>query len=538
MVQKIINTLFMVFYIITSRSDPTQKVLLADHIYWLTDFHKVNPKVSESARLIPQNIDPDDQFGFSTAISGEMLVIGSPGASPAAQSSGAVYIFEPDQTIINSGWSQIAMLTPADPAVFDQFGWSVAIDGDTLAVGAYTKLPGGAVYIFERDEGGQDNWGQVAKVVGLDTYYGDGFGVDVDICGDFLVVGMYAGGDYAGSIYVFERDFGGTNAWGQIAHLFSSDNSPYDYFGYSLDIEGETIIAGAPGNNGLTGAAYVFQPDGEESGNWIETEQLIASDADLQNYFGLDLSFSGDIVVIGALGHRDFAGTAYLFEYHPDRPDQWQQIAIISESDANPGDRFGGAVSIFGDKLIVGAYGEYEFTGAATLYFRSVDQPGLWQERAHIVAKDGIPGNSFGNSVCVEESEALVGAVGYFPGGAAYVYSLENSSPEIISLQLSENPIHANMPLAISSTILDLDIDETLTASIEWGDGYTETLYAQGSPITYTINATHTYDDGSMFYTILLDVYDLAGASDQITTTVMVLENPHLYYLPYIINQE
>ena len=453
---------------------------------------RASPQVSESAQLIPADINDGDQFGYAIAVSGDTLVVGSPGADPHAQDSGAAYVYQRGLSS-NAEWLEVARLTPADPAIYDQFGWSVTIDGDTIAVSAFTKVPGGAAYIFTRDQGGPNSWGQVKKVVGNDTNWGDGFGVDVDLHGDYLVVGKYAGGDYSGSIYIFERNFGGPDSWGQIANFTSSDVYPYDYFGYSVAIDENTIIAGAPGKDGLTGAAYVFQPSGDGTDEWIEIARLTASDAAMQSYFGYDLDLSGDTAVIGAVGKKEFTGAAYVFERHLGGHDTWGESAILSQPKGVPGDRFGVAVSIDADKLIVGAYGDNEFTGSALVYFRSLTGLNLWEEHAQLFASDGAPEDGFGGSVCIGEQTAVTSATGYVPGGAAYVYTLENSPPQITAVQLSANPVPEGTPLSLEASVLDVDIDEALTSLINWGDGCTETLSLEGGPVTYTLHTTHTY---------------------------------------------
>lgn len=492
----------------------------------------ISPQVSELTQLTPEDLHPEDRFGFSSAVGDNTLVIGSPGADPYETESGMVYVYETNPVVSND-WLLSAQLTQTDPAMNDQFGWTVAIDGDTIAVGAYTKVPGGAVYIFERDQNVPHSWEQTAKVVGLDTNFGDGFGVDVDLSGDYLVVGQYAGGDYAGSIYIFERNHGGANSWGQIANLKSSDNSAYDYFGYTVAIDGDVVVAGAPGNDGLTGAAYVFELDLEGSGEWIEVAQLIASDAALQNYFGIDLYYQNNVAVIGAIGHNEFAGAAYIFE----QTGLWEETTILQQQDSEPGDHFGGSVSISGEKIIVGAYGDDDYTGSATIYHPSLDEPGLWQEQVQLRASNGQPGDGFAGSICIGETFVLVGASGVEPGGSAYVYSLVNTPPDIIDLGLSANPVEEKTPLYLHADVVDPDIDELLTANVDWGDGLTDTVTLQGDPITYTLDISHTYQQGSLQYTITVSVVDLAQANDQITTTVTVQEDFLYVYIPYLVNK-
>jgi len=104
--------------------------------------------------------------------------------------------------------------------------------------------------------------------------------------------------------------------------------------------------------------------------------------------------------------------------------------------------------------------------------------------------------------------------------------------------RISANPIMEEIPLGLHANVVDVDIEEILTTNIDWGDGFTETLSAQGGPITYTVNISHTYQQGSMQYTITTTVVDLALTFDQITTTVTVQENFQYVYLPFVANKK
>ncbi|MEJ2212001.1 MAG: FG-GAP repeat protein [Anaerolineae bacterium] len=174
-----------------------------------------------------------------------------------------------------SATGQVVKLTASDAAAGDRFGSSVAIDNDTVVVGAYWEdgagTDRGAAYIFERNQGGTaDQWGQAARLTASDAQDGDFFGCSVSISDDTVVVGAYGENgvgfsvDDRGAAYVFERNQGGTaDNWGQVTRLRASDAANHDYFGYAVAISGDQILVGAYGENGAgtdRGAAYVFSP--------------------------------------------------------------------------------------------------------------------------------------------------------------------------------------------------------------------------------------------------------------------------------------
>jgi len=130
-----------------------------------------------------------------------------------------------------------ATLTAADGSAYDLFGYSVAISGDTVIVGAvYHDVAGnedrGAAYIFGRNQGGADQWGQVARLTAADGSAYDEFGWSVAISGDTALVGAPSGdvgsNTNQGSAYVFGRNQDGTDHWGQVARLTAADASAYD----------------------------------------------------------------------------------------------------------------------------------------------------------------------------------------------------------------------------------------------------------------------------------------------------------------------
>ncbi len=213
-----------------------------------------------------------------------------------AADAGAAYVFQRDQGGVDN-WGQVKKLIASDAQASDQFGFSAAASGDVTIVGANGEDAGGgnagAVYIFQRDQGSADNWGEVKKLTASDAQTNDFFGWSVSISNDTVVVGANgedAGGSDAGAAYVFEQDEGGANNWGQVKKLTASDAQCCDRFGISVAISGETAVVGAnvedAGGSTNAGAAYVFRRDEGGAGNWGETKKPTASDAQAFDRFG------------------------------------------------------------------------------------------------------------------------------------------------------------------------------------------------------------------------------------------------------------
>ena len=324
---------------------------------------------------------------------------------------------------------QEAKLTASDGAEYNGFGSSVSISGDTLIVGTTAA---GSAYVFERDAEGLGNWVQVAKLTIPVGSVRNGFGESVSISGDTVVVGA-RGDQYqdAGSVYVYQRDFGGADNWGQVAKLTASDGIVEDYFGESVSVSDDTVVVGALNGNDIghfSGAAYVFE---KPAGGWTdmsETAKLTASDGAEGDHFGGSVSISGNTVVVGAYRDGDSgedSGSAYLFERPELRWSDMVERAKLTASDGAAGDYFGQRVSISGDTVVAGAYRDDDngdSSGSAYLFEKPETGWADMTETTKLVASDGSAGAAFGRSVSMCGDTVLVGAIFDDVQGSAYLF--------------------------------------------------------------------------------------------------------------------
>ncbi len=264
---------------------------------------------TQQAKLTAGDGGGGDQFGTSVAISGDTAVVGAPGHGGGA-SSGAAYVFVCDAT----SWSQQAELTVDDGSGNDQFGSAVAISGDTAVVGANLETVGsnpeqGAAYVFVRSG---TTWSQQAKLTDEDGASSDQFGYSVAIYGDTAVVGALATTvgttEDEGAAYVFVRS--GTT-WSQQAQLSAADGQSDDWFGCSVGISGDTVVVGAVmdgvGTNFEQGSAYLYLDNGT---TWSQQAKLTASNGAQWDRFG-SVAISADTVAAGDLDRSQ--GGAYIF---------------------------------------------------------------------------------------------------------------------------------------------------------------------------------------------------------------------------------
>ncbi|MEP7271468.1 MAG: hypothetical protein ABI882_08175, partial [Acidobacteriota bacterium] len=248
-------------------------------------------------------------------ISGDTVVVGATGDESAR---GSAYVFERNKGGADN-WGEVRKLTASDGAVADQLGFAVGISGDTVVVGAGgDDMFKGSAYIYERNKGGADNWGEVRKLIASDGEGAADFGHSVGICGDTVVAGAREQGGN-GAAYIYERNKGGADNWGEVKRLTASDGVESDLFGSWVDISGDTVISGAPGEDfQKRGATYVFERNKGGADNWGEVRKVTASDGVAGDSFGGSVAISVDTIVAGAPGDDSKRGSAYIFTLFPE----------------------------------------------------------------------------------------------------------------------------------------------------------------------------------------------------------------------------
>jgi hypothetical protein len=371
---------------------------------------------AEKAHPVASDAAADDNFGTSISVSGDTLVVGAPRDEDYW---GSAYVFARNHGGADS-WSQVAKLTALDGATGDRFGSSVAISGDTIIVGSLgDDSSQGSAYVFNRNQGGPDGWGQVAKLAASDGVAGDRFGFSVSLSEGTAVIGAYKKLLNRGAAYVFERNQGGADTWGEVAKLTASGGQAGDWFGYSVSISGDTVVAGAPydlyvGNS--TGSAYVFERNQGGADAWGQAGQLVASDGTAGDSFGFSVAICKSTVAVGASydsAAGTFSGSAYVFERNHAGADAWGQVAKLTASDAAGGARLGYSISISGDTVVAGApYGSSGATAAGVAYVFERNRSGadIWGQFSKQTARGGATDDAFGFSVSVSGDTVVAGA--------------------------------------------------------------------------------------------------------------------------------
>ncbi len=447
--------------------------------------YQVSVLLRPSQYLKASNTGSGDVFGHSVALSGDTLVVGAmeedsaargvngDGNNDAATGSGAAYVYQWNGT----GWVQQAYLKAENADPGDRFGLSVAMDGDTIAVSAIredssasgvngnpadnSSTDSGAVYIFARSG---TTWTQQAYLKASNPDPFDYFGWSLALAGDTLVVGAPReasratgvngnaadnGAAVSGAAYVFRRTAG---TWAQEAYLKASNTDPQDYFGHAVAVAGDTVavsaigessdetgVSGTGGNNNAaeSGAVYVYVRSGSL---WTQQAYLKASNSEANDWFGAWLSLSGDSLAVGA-PYEDSAatgingdpgngasntGAAYVFVR---TAGAWAQQAYLKGPAADDNDEFGFCLALSGDTLAVavqnddsGAAGingsaldnSLRNTGSVVVYER---RAGQWTQTAYLKAGNPDADDLFGWSLALSGRTLVVGAIDEDGGG-------------------------------------------------------------------------------------------------------------------------
>lgn len=253
-----------------------------------------------------------DYFGYSVAFNGTTAFVGADAATVGDNGAqGAVYVFSES----GGTWSESQKLLASDGSTGDIFGYSIAVDGATAVIGAYANNGyQGAVYVFNESGG---TWSETQKLTADDGTANNYFGYSAAVSGATLLVGAWGaspgGNDTQGAAYVFTES---TGTWSQAQKLTADDGAPFDSFGHAVALEDAHALVGADGVASARGAVYAFD---ESGGTWTQSQKLFASDGAHNDAFGSAVTLDGTRALAGAWGWHAGSGqgAAYFFTSGP-----------------------------------------------------------------------------------------------------------------------------------------------------------------------------------------------------------------------------
>jgi|GEM_PF-5106743 len=407
----------------------------------------------------------DDRFGTSVAIDGDYALIGAPGVDYDTSGNGNIddyteedfgqaYLFKRSQDGTNR-WSFFKTLRPASIGYHDGFGSGVAInaaEGIAVVGAPYRGTASGednpGAYVFRRDEGGVNAWGEECQLSGDSTVTGFGEHVDISSNGQYIIVGarkenIVASPNKNGAAYIFKKGHHTVDAddYGRVKKIEGPTDSDGEQFGQAVSIDGNYAVVGMPLELYRAdpsdpweepGSIYVYRQDFGGADNWGQIRYIHASDWGDGHNFGCSVSLSGNYLAVGAYGHNSGQGAVYLFKKDTGGGDNWGELKKLTGEHAS--DRFGHAVDLRGADLLVGAvYGDTGATQTGASYIHRQSQGGAdnWGQVEKITPSDGASGDQFGYGVGLSSGyEVLVSSINdNSDAGSAYVFDRDTYWP-------------------------------------------------------------------------------------------------------------
>jgi hypothetical protein len=379
---------------------------------------------STQAKLTSNAQNPVDAFGCAVDVDGDTLVIGGIGNRFRGYPRGAAYVYVRD----GEGWTlqQVLMGGSEDQTIEDGFGGSVAISGDTIVVGANSDSSAGflagAAYVYVRSGA---TWSLQQKLTASDASPVGVLGLSVAIQGDTIVAGAPGDDDagyLTGAAYIFQRQGG---VWSEQQKLKASDEAEDSVFGQSVAVFNDTIAVGSPSHSTPTvhysGAVYVF---GRGSSGWNEQQQITTRDIAEGQWLGYCVDLSGDTLVATAPGDSvgmHTHGAAYVFSL---RPGGWSEQRKLKDTDVGRYDGFALRAAIDGDRIVLGDGTDNTaatWGGAAHVYVRNGNTG--WSLQQTLTAADAANFDLLGSAVAISGDTIVVGVTQKDDfRGAAYVF--------------------------------------------------------------------------------------------------------------------
>lgn len=433
-----------------------------------------------------------DLLGFAVAASRDLIALGTPGQDDFGNDSGSVYVRARNQGGFEQ-WGTVTQLYASDPAANARFGHAVAMSGNLLAVGAPQARVGstqsGTVYVFEPSAPGATDWqAGVVRLTPFDGANGDEFGYAVALSGDTLAVGARSDddrGSNCGAVYVYRRVARGN--WTLVTpKLVPADLAAGDQFGHAVGLHANTLVVGSPldDDNGTdSGSAYLYERN--LSGVWVQTKKLLpllpggGNDGAAGDRFGFAVATARDTVIIGSPQDDDGGsnrGSAYAYGRNTGGAGQWGQQAKLAPPDVLNNDEFGRAVATSGALTVVGM----PFAGTSNqsrwgaAYAFGLDADGItWRLLEKLAVPDGINNDQFGWAVGLGDGTAVVGSPNSDApandSGSAYVYELRQNNPPAVGTPIPEQRAIVGVPFTFllpPSAFGDPDTDDSLAFSV------------------------------------------------------------------------
>lgn len=455
-------------------------------------------------------------FGTNVALHGDLLVVGSPQQEVNGQRrAGSVFLYRRDA--LTREWTLLHTLSPEIANA--EFGHAVAIEDDILAVGAIDETAegqqaAGKVHLYQRNLGGPDNWGELTSFTGSGIRRFEDFGSTLALHQGLLAVGaeraQVGGISNVGVVYLFDRDEGGVNNWGEIRRLQAADPVANSRFGRALAISGDRIAVGCPDlavdGQSRKGAVYLFERNAGGDNNWGQAGKISPADGLRNDYFGRALALDRDLLIVGSNEH-DLApsfnqGAVYFFERNQGGDNNWGQAHKIDSPLLNVALRFGGSLALDEDTLAVSASQGSRFDSSPSYRQGRVylfDRHNNWALTNQLVSPEPTAQDGFGMGLALQGKLLLAGAPGALVGfnfSQGLLFTFDRTPPDIPQTPPSLGPVafeswHTILVPLEDETPLPAILTPVVSSVLASGDDGT---FQDGNETDLTETITPTWD--------------------------------------------
>jgi hypothetical protein len=390
-----------------------QTIYLFDGVNWKPMMFTIDGSLPPISRR-PEGLPDGSQFGSSVDIYGDYAVVGAPGDTVGSDVCGAAYIYAKE----NGSWKQMTKLKASNAAAGDKFGTSVSIYDNIVVIGAPEKTISGAyakgrVYVFKRIG---HLWSQVIGLQASNGQAYDKLGTAVAIDGQMIIAGApftdHTGKTDAGSAYIFRFE---NNNWIEKKVINPADATGYGLFGSAVDISGTTVAIGAPNTTSsfvaYTGAVYAYNNPDLTGTNWAFSQKLGPDDKQAQMEFGYSVDIEGDRMLVGA-PYYNFSGNAgagRALEFKR-TAGQWSSATTLNSLTA--GEKAGTAVAIDGDNSMFSYPGYSENSGRVLIHK-------LGAVAKYVYDENKEANRHFGNVMAAHNGQYIIGT-GLGSNGAVF----------------------------------------------------------------------------------------------------------------------
>ena len=337
-----------------------------------------------------------DYFGSSVATTDDKIIVGATGDDDNGSSSGSVYVYD-----ANDLSATPTKLTAFDGAANDYFGHRVAVTSDKIIVGATgDESSTGSVYVYDAN----DLSATPTKLTAFDGVSAAYFGYSVAVTGDKVIVGAYGdddNGNVSGSVYVYDAN----DLSAQPTKLTAFDGVSAAYFGWSVAATGDKVIVGAKEDNSGRGAVYVFDANDLSA----QPTKLTAFDDVAYTFFGESVSVLSDRLVVGASNMKTnnvYQGAAYVY----DLTNLSATPTKLTAFDGAANDYFGHRVAVMSDSIVISAHYDDD-NGSASGSVYVFDANDLSATPTKLTAFDGASSDAFGNTLAASAVPSALNGV-------------------------------------------------------------------------------------------------------------------------------